>query len=150
MHLQLAPLGFYASAPGFQQSRTIEEGNLVTRIEAKGLLAVQSNQRRHIGPVEVQGSLTAFEAAPGRWHLLAQTQGESTVDMRDLVAPSVLKRCSLVELAADGSTAKELARDVPGCKVVLPAASGLRLFGVIVTRSASEGTSSGPRERFGL
>ena len=131
--LLLAPLGFYATAPGFRQSRTIEKGNVVTRIEAKGLLTVESKERRRIGPVEVQGSLTAFEAAPGRWHLLAETQGESTVDMRELAAPAVPKRCSLVKLAADGATTKELAPDLPGCKVVLPAASGLRLFGVQMT-----------------
>jgi hypothetical protein len=94
---------------------------------------VESKERRRIGPVEGQGSLTAFEAAPGRWHLLVETQGESTVDMRELAAPTVPKRCSLVELAADGAITKELAPDLPGCKVVLPPASGLRLFGVQMT-----------------
>ena len=129
----LAPFGFYASAPGFRQSRIIEKGNEVTRIEAKGLLTVESKERRRVGPVEVKGSLTAFEAAPGRWHLLAETQGESTVEMRALTAPAVPKLCSLVELTADGATTKELAADLPGCKVVLPAGSGLRLFGVQTT-----------------
>ncbi len=126
--LLLAPLGFYASAPGFRQSRTIEQGNVITRIEAKGLLSVESKARRRIGPVELQGRLTVFEATPGRWHLLAETQGESSVDMRKLTGQA--KRCSLVELADDGAPERDVAPDVPGCKVMLPAGSGIRLFEV--------------------
>ena len=127
--LLLAPLGFYASAAGFQQSRTIEDGNVITRIATKGLFSVESKARRRIGPVELQGRLTVFEASPGRWHLLAETQGESTVNMQKLTdhAP---RRCSLVELADDGTPGREVLRDVPGCKVLLPAGSGMRLFEV--------------------
>jgi hypothetical protein len=128
----LAPRGFYAHAPGFEQFRLIDRGGVVTRICGSKFLFVQTEKRQSVGPVELQGKVTAFEESPGRWHLVVESEHESIIDLKELIATSARKGTSLFELSDDGGMVRQLPTDIANGVVRIPGGKGIRLFAVLL------------------
>lgn len=126
--VMLAPRGFWVKAPGLRQSRLVEGGETVTRLETKDYYSYASPQYRQIGPVAVQGQVTLFRDSDKVWHIVAETQGPCVVDVRELAGSESKTKweLSVVGQATEGK------RAVPGALVAnsltIPAGAGLRLF----------------------
>ena len=90
--ITLAPSGFYARGPQIYQSRLVEDGGVVTRIETDGYLRVQTDRDRAVGPVELSGVVTAFDLPKDpwhipqdRWHILLEKTERCAIDVESLL-----------------------------------------------------------------
>jgi len=82
--VMIAPRGYCVHGPDFEQTRLIENGEAVTIIKKPGYLTVDTASRRQIGPVELEGRMTAFQLEPGCWHLILAPGRECTIDLAAL------------------------------------------------------------------
>ena len=127
----LAPRGFWVKAPGFKESRLLEDGQTVTRLEAKDYFSYACSQRRQIGPVEVQGRVTLFRVSEKTWHILAETQGDCLIDLHQFPGFSAEAKVAKIELSELGQSLQS-ARTLPTVAVadrlIIPAGTGMRLL----------------------
>ena len=127
----LAPRGFWAKAPGFQQSCLLEEGQTVTRLEAKDYYSYACAERRQIGPVEMQGRVTLFRMSDKVWHILAETQGECLLDLNQMPGFPAAAKGSTLRLSELGPSLQDeraLPTVVLAGRLTIPAGTGLRLL----------------------
>ncbi len=88
-NVMLAPYGFLAEGPDIRESRLMEEGAPLTRVEAPGFLFVQTSVARAAGPFEGKGDFAAFLNAAGNWQLHVVAEGPWRLRPDDLPeAPS--------------------------------------------------------------
>ena len=66
----LAPLGFYAHAPGTEQGRLMENGTAVTFIKTDGFYWCRSEKHRASDALSVDGEIVLFRLDKTRWNLL--------------------------------------------------------------------------------
>jgi hypothetical protein len=131
VNVNLAPNGFIAKAGPVAQSRLVEDGQVVTRVDAPGYHSLQTPDRRVSGPISTRGRLTVFEREPGRWHVLAECTEESSVDMCALAGTNFTKS-RLIALNDDGSERETLSTsEGANGRVQIPGCDELRLFGVV-------------------
>jgi hypothetical protein len=131
VNVMLAPSGFIAKAGPVAQSRLVEDGQVVTRVEAPGYHSLQTPDRRVSGPISTQGRLTVFERESGHWHVLAESTEESSVDMCVLAGTNFTKS-RLIALNDDGSERETLSTSEGAHgRVQIPGGDELRLFGVV-------------------
>ncbi|MHB8972054.1 MAG: glycoside hydrolase [Pirellulaceae bacterium] len=136
VNVVLAPSGFLAKAGPAAQSRLVEGGQIVTRVDAPGYHSLQTLGHPMPGPISTTGRLTVFEYEPGRWHILAESTAEASVDMRVLAGADYAKT-RLIALDDEGSDRETLpaAAGTDG-RVRIPGGTGLRLFRVVAITPA--------------
>lgn len=82
--VMLAPIGYWAEGPRIHQSRVIEDGQVVKRIETSEFRQYETERRRTVGPVELEGSFTAFAMPEGNWQLVLDPDRLYKIDVVEL------------------------------------------------------------------
>lgn len=127
----LAPRGFYAIAPGFLQSKTIDKKGTVTKIIADSLYFVETDKLRSIGPIATKGRITIFKVSPKCWRVVAETPDENTeINFSEIVKNKQLKFCSLSQLNDEGVVVKVVGKNLASTKINIAAGQGIRLFDI--------------------
>ncbi len=134
--LTLAPNGFYVTAPGITQSKLMVGKQAITSVLGKNYLWVQTSSMQQVGDVRVHGKLGLFQAKPGQWNLVLDSQHEAFVDIAKRIPLPKGGNYRVFELKADGELLRELSGLVKAGQLTIPAGKGLRLYGV-VTNAAS-------------
>ncbi|HSV72997.1 MAG TPA: glycoside hydrolase [Chthonomonadales bacterium] len=127
--VMLAPRGYLARAPGVEQWRILRAGRTVTWLSAPRYYSATTTAREKVGPFEVEGTVTAFQAGPRRWHVLLESAAPCRIDLKRLVgrAPSSTPR--VLALNDDGTPRGPAeGAAASGSTVTLPGGAGLRLF----------------------
>lgn len=126
----LAPRGFWAKGPGIEQSRLMEDGQVVTRIRAPGFELLQSPTRRREGALEVAGTLAAFALDAGQWGCTVESVEPCAIDLGRLVGRKAVAGCRVYPVGALGERGAELAGAVAGDTLRLAGGPGLRVFAI--------------------
>ncbi|MFC3562640.1 glycoside hydrolase [Pedobacter jamesrossensis] len=130
-NINIAPRGFYLTASGFLQSKTIDEQGVVTRIEADSLISVQTDQLRKVGPITTNGTVTIFRLDNGNWRIVVEnTLTTSEIDVRAILKNKNLKFYTLLEVEEDGSEGKAFSKKLPVNMIKIPAVTGIKLFDI--------------------
>lgn len=125
----LAPNGFYATAPGFMQSKTIDKKGMVTILESDSLFSVETDSLRSIGAVTTKGRVTAYKISEKCWRLITETPGaNSIINLNALTKNNKLTYCSLWQLTNVGRQDKQIAAKVDTKKIQIAAGPGIRIF----------------------
>ncbi|RZK60769.1 MAG: hypothetical protein EOO91_00190 [Pedobacter sp.] len=129
--ISLAPRGFYLTAPGFLQSKTIDELGVVTKIVTDSLISVQTDQLRKVGPISTNGTVTIFKQDNGIWRIVVEnTLATTEIDVKAIVKSKNLKFYTLSQVDEDGSKGKVLSKNLPANLIKIPAATGIMLFDI--------------------
>ncbi len=126
----LAPRGFLATAPGFRQSRTMEGGQAVTRIEAPGFRSLQTTALRRSGALQVAGALAVYSLAPGQWGCLVESGKPCSIDLGQIIPG---RGCRVFAVGANGERGEQIATVRPNGTLRIPGTPGLRTFAIDAT-----------------
>jgi hypothetical protein len=130
MEVLLAPRGFYAVAPGFLQTNTIEKGVVVTKIESDSLYVVETNVLRTTGPIRTKGSVTLFRIGAKHWRVLLETpESTTTINLAAVAKGKTPRFCKLIALNTEGKPARELGK-VAARSIKLKPGSGIHLYDI--------------------
>lgn len=113
---------------GFQQSRLLEDGQTVTRLEAKDYFSFASPQPRRLGLVQVQGRVTLFRISDEIWHVLAETQGQCRVDLDQLPGFDTKAKMELFKVGPTLQNEPALPTLLTPDRLSIPPGAGKRLF----------------------
>jgi hypothetical protein len=128
--LTLAPRGFLARAPGFRQTRTVEDGQVVTRITAPDFLSIQNTTRLREGWAEVAGLLAIYRIEPRRWGCLVESGEECSVDLGHVIGDKAAAAYRVSPVGESGLRGPVLDGAVKSGVLRLPGAPGLRAYAV--------------------
>ena len=127
----LAPRGFCAKAPGFVQSKTIDEKGMVTKITSDSLYFVGTDVLRSIGSITTKVRVTIFKVSQKCWRVVAETPGANTeINFKAIVKNKQLKFCSLSQLNNEGMAVKVIGKNFPATRITIAAGQGIRLFDI--------------------
>ncbi len=127
----LAPRGFYAKAPRFLQSKTIDELGVVTKIETDSLLSVKTEQLRKVGAITTNGTVSVFKVADKCWRIIIDNTLSSTeIDIKAIVKDKNNKIYTFTLLNDEGETVKTIEKKSVNEKIKIAAGQGIRLFNV--------------------
>jgi hypothetical protein len=125
----LAPRGFYVTAPGFLQTKTVDESGIVTKIVTDSLYSVTTDTYRKVGAVSTKGNITAFKVADNHWRILAETPtSESVIDLKELLKIKKIKPYSLTLLDENGKSIKTIVNKSEEKSLKIPSGDGIRIF----------------------
>jgi hypothetical protein len=125
----LAPRGFYVTAPGFLQTKTVDESGIVTKIVTDSLDSVTTDTYRKVGAVSTKGTITAFKVADNHWRILAETPtAESEIDLKELLKIKKIKPYSLTLLDENGNSIKTIVNKSEEKSLKIPSGDGIRIF----------------------
>lgn len=130
-NIKLAPRGFYAKAPGFLQSKTIDELGVTTQILTDSLVSLQTEKLRKVGAITTNGTVTVFKVTDNRWRIvLDNTSAETIIDLNSITKIKNIGSWVLAELNDEGSSPKVINTNTPSNQIKIPAKTGIRLFDV--------------------
>lgn len=127
-NVSLAPAGYWAEGPDFHQSRVVEKGEVLKRIEAPGFYLYQCETRRKMGPVEMSGQFVAFEDRKDRWQLSLRPGHNYRFRPTDLTGWDVTTPFSLLLLDKLGQPVRVIQGDVANNPVEISATEAERYF----------------------
>jgi hypothetical protein len=126
----LSPRGFYAYAPGFLQSKTVDNGVVITRIESDSIYSVETGALRTVGAITTKGRVTLFNVAPKHWRIVTETPDADTeINLKMILKDSSIDRCKVYPLNDVGKRSKKHGK-MAADKVRLKAGVGIRLYDV--------------------
>ena len=130
-NITIAPRGFYAKAPGFLQTKTMDELGVITKIETDSLISVKTEQLRKVGAINTNGTVTVFKIADKCWRIVVENTSSLTeIDIKAIVKDKNLKLCNLSQLNNEGETIKIIEKNIASEKIEIAADQGIRLFNV--------------------
>ncbi len=129
--LTLAPNGFTVTAPGITQSKLMVGKNVVTRVDGKNYLWVQTEALQQVGAVKIQGKLGLFQAKPGQWNIVLDSQHETSIDLAKCIPLPKGGSYRVFQLKEDSEPLHEMPNAVKNGKLLIPGGDGLRLLGVL-------------------
>lgn len=124
----LAPAGYWAEGPDFHQSRLVEEGEVVKRIESQDFRLYQCETKREMGPVEMTGQFVAFADREDRWQISLRPGHAYRFRPAELTGWDVTRPCSLLLLDKLGQTVRVIKGDVANNPVEIDATEEERAF----------------------
>ncbi len=110
----LAPHGFLAEGEGVRQSRLMENGVAVTRIEAPEFRSLEADRPVRDAIIESPGLLNVFKVDDGRWNILVRGAGDCGVNLRTLDGFPAEKPYRLVRVDDNGMILEQPAVSVSG------------------------------------
>jgi hypothetical protein len=126
----LAPRGFYASAPGFLQSKTLDKGVVITKIESDSLYSVETEALRTIGAITTKGRVTVFKSSVKSWRIVAETpESETQINLNAIIKSKAPAVCTIYALDEEGKRVKELGK-MPANRIKIRPGIGIRLYDV--------------------
>lgn len=96
--VMLSPLGYWAEGPAILQTRTIEDGQIIKRIETETFRQYEAEKRTSLGGVELEGSFMAFRHDEDHWQLVLDGGRHYEIDLQQLAGWSGDSEISLHEL----------------------------------------------------
>lgn len=126
----LAPIGYWAEGPKIFQARTIIDADVVKRIETEDFLQYASERRRRIGPVEFEGTFTAFRMPEGHWQLVVEPGRLHMIDLEELTGWAPDGPLSLLELDEVGRRKRALPLDIRDGVLRLASGPDSRFFAI--------------------
>ena len=130
-NVSFAPRGFYARAPGFLQTKTIDELGVITKIETDSLISVQTEQLRKVGAIKTNGTVTVFKVSHKCWRIILEnTLAITEINIKAIVKDKNLKLCKLSSLNDNGNMAKTIGKNLQPTQIKIDAGTGIRLFNV--------------------
>ncbi len=126
----LSVWGFYAQAPNFLQTKIIDSGVVVTKIESDSIYSVETDVTRKVGAITTKGRITVFKIAQNCWRIVAETPGSnSEINFNSIAKNKALNLCNLSQLNNEGKRIKNEGR-MPANKIIIKAGAGIRLYDV--------------------
>lgn len=130
-NILLAAYGFYAIAPGFLQSKTIDKIGIVTKIESDSLYFVETDTLRKIDAISTKGRITIFKVSAKCWRVIAETpKANTTINLKAIEKNNKLTFCSVLQLNDRGVLTKSLGKQFRADKIRIPSGQGIRLFDI--------------------
>jgi hypothetical protein len=124
----LAPLGYWAEGPEILQTRTIEDGNIIKRIETETFRQAETVKRVKVGPVEVEGNFMAFRMPEGHWQMVVEPRRVTEIDIAALTGWERDAPVSLVELDRFGEAVAAVPAAMKDGVLKLQPGEGSRFF----------------------
>jgi hypothetical protein len=117
------------TAPGFLQTKTIDQSGVVTKIVSDSLYAVTTDTYRKVGAVSTKGIITAFKVADNHWRIIAETPtSESAIDLKELLNVKKIKPYSLTLLDENGNNIKTIVNISEEKSLKILSGDGIRIF----------------------
>ncbi len=127
--VNLAPRGFYVTAPDFKQTKTLVNGAVVTEILSDSLYSVSTDRYKKIGAIRTKGKVTAFKMATNHWRIVTETpEHDSKVKLKRLLKVKVLKPYTLVLIDENAENAKTLIKNSSANILTIPAGEGIKIY----------------------
>jgi len=98
----LAPLGYYASAPGFLETRLMVDGEPVAHIQTDGFQRASTCSMRSVGAFTLDGAAAATRFDGGHWTVVLDPETQCEVDWRNL-AGQPAQQLEIDQLGPDGA-----------------------------------------------
>lgn len=128
-NISLAPRGFYVTAPGFKQTKTIEKGIVTTLILSDSLVSVSTDSYTKVGAISINGKITAFKITENHWRLVAETPTSiSEVDLKELLKIKTLPSYTFGLLNDNGRKTKTIFKDAVANELLIPAGNGIKIY----------------------
>lgn len=125
----LAPRGFYVTAPGFLQTKTVDKSGVVTKIVSDSLYSVTTDTYQKVGAVSTKGKITVFKVADNHWRIIAETPtSESVINLKELLKAKKLKPYSLTLLDENGNNIKTIVKNSKVKRLKVLSGDGIRIF----------------------
>lgn len=130
-NINLAPRGFYVTAPGFKQTKTIDKGAVITQILSDSLYSVSSDSFKKVGAISTKGKVTAFKIEENHWRIVAETpEVESILKLKKLLKIKAFRPYKFTSVNEDGEIIKTLLENTPANKLTIPAAKGIKIYDI--------------------
>lgn len=127
--VNLAPRGFYVTAPGFKQTKTFDKAGIVTSIVSDILISVTTNSYQKIGTITTKGKITVFKIADNHWRIIAETPNStSVINLKELLRTKKLKPYTLALLNENGRKIKTLLKNSVINELNISGDGGIRIF----------------------
>jgi hypothetical protein len=124
----LAPQGFLVRAGPLQQSRLLEDGQIVTRIQAPGFRVLECPVPRQEDGLAVNGRLAVYELAPDQWGCTLESAAPASVDLGRLAGRRQAAHCRIFTVGENGQRDRELTGAADNGVLTLPGGPGLQVF----------------------
>lgn len=82
--ITLAPEGYYASGPDFTQTRLVEAGKTVKRLEYPDFVQYQTEGKMETEVASFKNSFTAFKVNENRWQMVLEPLSDYSIDVAAL------------------------------------------------------------------
>jgi hypothetical protein len=124
----LAPYGFLARAAAFEQSRLLEDGQVVTRLRTPGYQVLECAVRRQEGGLAVNGTLAVYQLGAEQWGCTLESADSATVDLVRLVGRRAAATGRVFAVGEQGQRDRELDGAIRDGTLTLPGGPGLQVF----------------------
>ncbi len=124
----LAPYGYLVRAGPLTQSRLLEDGQPVTRLQTAGFQVLGGAVRREENGLAVNGTLAVYQLGPEQWGCTLESAESAGVDLARLLGRRAAAACRVFAVGENGQRDREVDGAVRKGVLTLPGGAGLQVF----------------------
>lgn len=128
-NVSLAPRGFYVTAPGFKQTKTVDKGIEITQIVSDSLYSVSTDSYKKVDAISTNGKVTAFKVAENHWRIVTETpESASKINLKEVLNIKGIKDYAVNVLNENGRRQKKFIKKGSANELILPAEKGIKIY----------------------
>ncbi|MEN1680514.1 MAG: glycoside hydrolase [Planctomycetota bacterium] len=140
--VELAPLGYLATAPGFVQERLTVDGQTVSRAKTDGWIMLESKQPISRDGIEASGRVTLFEVSPSEWRVVGEPGREYAFDLAEITGWPESRSVEVRSVDEAGQMGPSISATTVSQRLELAATDQVWCFAIIAGEASDAGAAT--------